>query len=651
MKKHRLPHVSKAMIVTLLFASMQFACTKKQENGTVRIVMPSTPTTVSAKAGSTSTVAARSVSASSEGSSFNSSINPTTGSEINCFAVFIGGGDLAGNSCTVGTSAADATTIRFGPNVGFIPAGSAISIDTPPGPRMIYVVGLRAATTAACSNYSGEPDSANLSEPFLIASQPANIISGANTVAITAALNSSKKVLDCQFLNPGGGGGGGSGGGSPFGDKRDGSLTALSSIGSMQAGTTALASAATNHSGTSPLLPSKVVGASRRISNIASSGADAGRAITVATGFAVADFQAGDEVVWYVAGGARVGFSVDDPVNGACGGSLYTGRYGTARITTVPNTTSMVLDRPISGSPATIQNSHLTAPPTATDYCTLVLARVSSFDTITLAGGNNLTILAEPFDYTNGKGGIVMIRAETISVDSGSTLTISGSMAGFNGGVATGGPYQGQGLNGFGTITQTFNYNGGAPGNASTVGGGGGGQAGAGAFGVGAASTAGVGGSPLNHCMGGLPCKPLDDQKAFMAGGGGAAGTANGGAGGGVVLVFARNIIGNGIVTVEAKGGNGSAATMTGSGGGAGGTIGVVVQNRTVASLNLDAKGGNGGTSAANGGGGGGGVVNLHKCLATFTGSTFTNIPKGTNGVGGSSGVSATDIALACGIP
>ncbi len=649
MKTHRLTHVSKAMISTILFASLQFACTKKEESGTVRIVLPSTPTTaaVSAKAGSASTVGAQSVSASSEGSSFNSNINPITGSDINCFAVFIGGGDLGANSCTVGTSAADATTIKFGPNIGFIPAGTAISLDTPPGQRMIYVIGLRAATTAACSNYASGTDDANLSEPFLIASQSANIVSGANTVAITAALNTSKKVLDCQFLNPGGTGGGF----KSFGDKRDGSIDAISPGSAMTAGTATLASA-TARSGTSSLPNSKIFGASRRISSIASTGADPGRAIATSSTFNSDEFAQGDEVAWYVAGGQSSLGSPDDPVLGACGGGLYLGRFGVTRIKSISGSNGMILEQSVSGSPGTIRSTSLNQPPTAADYCTVVIARVSSFDSITVGSGNNLTMSAQAFNYANGDGGIVMIRAETISVAAGSTLTVTGYAGGFGGGVAAGTRYQGQGVNGFGTTTTNANYNGGAPGDSSAIGGGGGGHASAGANGVGVSGSTGLGGAPLNHCSGSLVCKPLEDQKTFMGGGGGGAGgSGQGGNGGGIVLVYARTMTGLGTVNIRADGQDG-AISATGAGGGAGGTVGLVVQSRPILTLNLYAKGGNGGATAANGGGGGGGVVNLWRCSTNPAGNNFgVSVVGGTGGsTTAATGLSAINNTAACGL-
>lgn len=187
-------YIRPAHIAVAALFVLTAACSKKDDVGRMRVVLPTAPAT-SKSSGNT---ALQSVSAQSNGTSWNSSINPTSGSEINCFAVFVGGGELGANSCAI----SNGSKITFGPHVGFLKAGEEIWVDTPAGDRTIYVIGLKSATAAACSNFANsEPDGANLSEPFLIAAQRSNIPSGSSSVTINAAFDSSKKIQDCTFIS------------------------------------------------------------------------------------------------------------------------------------------------------------------------------------------------------------------------------------------------------------------------------------------------------------------------------------------------------------------------------------------------------------------------------------------------------------------
>jgi hypothetical protein len=363
------------------------------------------------------------------------------------------------------------------------------------------------------------------------------------------------------------------------------------------------------------------------VTNIATTGDQAGAALTLAGGAAfTADFfDAGDEVVWYVAGGKSSAGSPDDPVNGACGGGFYLGRFGTARISLASGASGTVLlDRPISGSPLTIRSANLPASPSGTDFCTIVVSRVSSFEKIVVSGGN-LTLKAEPFNYTAGTGGLLMVRADAIEISAGRTLTLDGSAQGFVGTSNS----QGDGLSGRGTALTSSNANGGAPGDGTHGGGGGASSAGAGGAGGGARS----GGSALNYCIGGTPCSPLVDQKVFMGGAGGALTTTLGGNGGGVIILYAGSITGAGTLSMLADGGLGT----SGSGGGAGGAIGLMTRVSAVSAIVLSSNGAGGGSGTYGGGGGGGGVLNFHRCAANFASSTSYGFASGAAGGGAGS--------------
>lgn len=597
----------------------------------MRIVMPTAPATSK----SNGSFALQSVSAqSANGTSWNSTINPTVGSDINCFAVFVGGGELGANSCSI----SNGTTISFGPHVGFLKAGEEIFVDTPAGDRTIYVIGLKSATAAACSNFTNsEPDGANLSEPFLIAAQRSNIPSGQSTLTINAALDTGKKVQDCNFISPTGGGQQ-----NPFGDKRDGIITTAITTAYMDGNSDNLGVSGVSHSSSAGQVPStKIFNASRRITSVVNTGTDAGKLITLGSNFISSEFEPGDEIIWYVAGGASSAGPPDHDTLGACGGGLYTGRYGTSRVASTPTSNQLLLESAISSTPLGIKNTNLAAPSNTTNYCTVVISRISSFEQINVPAGDTLQLSPPLFDYTNGLGGVMAVRADTITVDG--TLLLYGSASGYSGGSASG--IQGDGINAIGISSYSPNYNGGGGGNPSSIAGGSGSNAGVGGDG---ASNTGSGSSNVSHCNG--LCTPFVDKKAFFGGGGGGAYGA-GGRGGGLVLLFAKSISGTGNVYLKADGASGAGGSAAG-GSGAGGTVGLFAKLVSVGSVTLEAKGGNGVSVGA--GGGGGGVVDIKRCPAGWSSvlNTYANggTPNGAGTAGGNGLVNISDDAAICSI-
>jgi Secretion system C-terminal sorting domain len=178
--------------------------------------------------------------------------------------------------------------------------------------------------------------------------------------------------------------------------------------------------------------------------------------------------------------------------------------------------------------------------------------------------------------------------------------------------------------------------NGGGGGNNHNNGGGGGANLSAGGNGGGNFSTGPTGCTGNYQGRGGKPLKTWSNTKIF-AGGGGGAGHANstvqpyaGGNGGGIIIVIAKNIIGNGY-KISANGENGRSTSYDGaSGGGAGGTIIMKVTNSYTGALTIQANGGNGGNedddnSAGRcygaGGGGSGGTIYFNGTLPAITSS------------------------------
>ncbi len=417
-----------------------------------------------------------SASSNTETPDWNTSLNPTSGSQINCFAVFVGGPNLAGNSCAVTDSGA-ARTITFGPNIGFVPSGSTVRLEVPAGPdRVFHVVGLRSATAAACSNFqSTQIDETNLSEPFLIASQRANIPAGESTLNIVASLDVNKKISTCSFVNGGGGGGGGGGGTTiTFGSTNDGDLTASTGIHYLYQQYTAVGTPSpglTHTPKSGGVRSTKIIGADRRVTEVATSGADAGRLLKVATAFSADEFDVGDEVIWHVSSGTANPGPPDDPVNGACGGGLFLGRYGFSRIEAIPQDNEIRLSTSIAENPAQVRNAMLVAATNSTPgFCRIVITRVLNFDKIEIATSSSLNIYAKEFDQEQGTGGTLVIRAKMLSVDGNLNLLANGR--GFRGGMPSfaGGGLFGPGAydlanptgNGGGAVESAFGGAGGA---------------------------------------------------------------------------------------------------------------------------------------------------------------------------------------------
>lgn len=496
------------------------ACSKKDETGQVRIVFPTAPATANAIASAAnandnapatktaSNGAQQTVSAQTATSpEWNSSLNPTTGSEINCFAVFIGGGELNANSCstTNASSANGSETITFGPNVGFVPAGQDVLVDVPSGERTIYVIGLRSATSTACKSYfNSEPDAYSLSQPFIIASQRAVIPAGPSTVTVNASLDVNRKISSCTFIKRDA-----PNGSTPFfGDKRDGKLLLAGSTPLiLEAGTktynftadmthtpaTATTSGGATSGGstsTSIIASTKLYSSTRRVLSISNSGDYPGRYLNVGA-FTAQAFEPGDEVLWHVTAGTTSSGPPDDPINGACGSDLNIGRWGTAKVKATGNALGwLILDTPLASNPAQIKNGNLASAPGA-NFCRISITRVASFEELRIQSGADWTLKAQPFDLANGTGGVQAIRIDKLIVDG--NLKIDGIGTGFAGGLAQ---TSGTSYLGVGGLNSTA---GNASGGGSSASNGGAGGAGANEGGSGG-SLVPVGGMPMNTC-------------------------------------------------------------------------------------------------------------------------------------------------------
>lgn len=180
------------LLIAIFFIA---SCTKKNESGSVKLTLPKTGSFKSA-----------SLSASSATDEWNSTV-PSDINDIDCYAVFVGGPDpkLQTGSC----SAADGTKLmRFGPHMGFVPAGGTIELaDIPSGPdRVVFIAGVK-LVDGTCENKmpaSHEFTFNNYSAPYMLGRVSTSVEAGAVkpvTVVIEGIFNASTQIDDCDFFD------------------------------------------------------------------------------------------------------------------------------------------------------------------------------------------------------------------------------------------------------------------------------------------------------------------------------------------------------------------------------------------------------------------------------------------------------------------
>ncbi len=583
--------------------SVSVSCTRAaKSSSTLTIRLPAAPAQLSQK----------SVSAMTSHSPWSGEI--TTSSEINCYAVFVGGPspDLSFNSCKEKTTGVE--LVRFGIYAGGVPAGQAISLDVPSGPARTITLLAMQAQAGACISFKGSgPADGQLSHPRIIETRTVNLAPGDVSLSfnVPSSLSSLKQIDECQVSDMPTSG---SGGTQFWGDGRDGSISIPASTNAYLDGTSdTLGSffAAAHTPAAGGVASTKMYAFSARVSSIDTA---TGKTLTLAQDLpSTSELDSGDMVVWHVLNG----WASTSPDANACGGGLGRGTWGMSRVASVNVASDTVtLETAVSASPGTLNNTNIgqTSFFEGTAHCTIQLVRVSQFENVNLAGGAMLEITAPNYSSANGKGALVAVWIKNLSMTTGSTLLINQS--GYGHPSTNIGAY---GISGGGTGSAFENRGG----NLASAGGGGANAGG------GSASSASAG-SAITLCSG-APCRPFGDQRLILGGGGGGNGSAQGGAGGGVVIAVIENITGSGTININASGANAAAA----GGAGAGGTIGFYNKSSAAGvTINLTASGGNGVTG---GGNGGGGVIEKGFC-GTQQAATYVATAAAGTGGGGTAG-------------
>ncbi|MGE3759555.1 MAG: hypothetical protein AB7H97_17450 [Pseudobdellovibrionaceae bacterium] len=588
------------------------ACTRGKSSSQIKISIPQIQS--SEALNYSPIVNSKSLSSQSNGTSFNSLLNPTALNEINCYAVFVGGpGYDAGGSCTV----SDGTSFKLGAFAGGVVGGSTIELLVPQGPdRNIVLVGFKTDDISNCKDFHQGMPQAALSEPFVLARRNMPLNSGVANIELTPTSMTSK-ITNCNFANDNG-----APEGSYFGSGSDGDLI-TSSIINLKNNMNSL---------------SQFYMSTSNVNTITDNG-NGTADITVDSSWnssTLSHVRVGNEVMLYVIGGS-------DSPNGC--DSLWPG-FSISGIVTMAqtggtgNTFRMQIgdDRWLKIPPANLNISASGNPPPT--HCRIVATRVPHFNSIVVSSGN-LTLktssvgIADMSAIDNSSVGLLPVRVKSLlQVDSGYSLSVNVDAGGYKGGDSSN-------VRGHSPWGQWTGYV--SPASSNWSGGGyeagkgcGGGHGGAG----GCSSTSTYSGSVIGDQYG---CNTYDATMSclrgkFFLGGGGAGDGSLGGAGGGAIRLYAKNSVINGDLILSAKGGNASAMDDAG---GAGGSIFAILEAISgTGNLYTYASGGNGFGVSSGGVGGGGRIHVVSKSASTFTGSKTASVSFGATGesVGASSG-------------
>jgi RHS repeat-associated protein len=254
----------------------------------------------------------------------------------------------------------------------------------------------------------------------------------------------------------------------------------------------------------------------------------------------------------------------------------------------------------------------------------VVIQRVPHFGAVTIASGGVLT--AHPWNAHNG--GVVYFRADTVEVQSGGMIDVSGR--GYRGGAVSASTqygYQGESYQGAGAQSNQANDGGGGAGNTENIpngsyyatGGGGGGYAANGGDGT-------VRFDPGLPGAGGTAYGNADLSQLFLGAGGGAGGAYSsaprGGNGGGIIYIQANSIQVDGAIHTDGQ--NSPTTSDGGAGGGAGGSIFLSAATLAIGSGQVTALGGQGGASthSRRGDGGNGSEGRVRLDYNTLTGTS-----------------------------
>lgn len=624
----------------LLAVFFALSCTREQKSATVTFTAPKftqsqkltyaqvDPTTIRRLSDNTT--------------NFNSLLNPTVTTDLNCFIVFVGGDgfDQAG-TCAV----SDGSSFKLGAYAGGVLSGGTATVpDVIAGTRTITLVGFHASDTLYCTDFHLGINQSQLSEPFVVAQKKMDIRAGSSPVNVdmTASLTTAK-ISDCKFASDNGGGSG------YFGSGVDGDITSGSGTLSLSS----MMDANNQHYLTSV----------SQVTSIADNGNGTAK-ITVNQSWNYAaklNVNDGDEVMLYVSGaspgspGGCGGIGTNNDTDGVYAGFSYSGIVsGTNKGPSGKTFDLMTNDRRWLNIPA----ANLTASGVGSvqqTFCHVLAIRVPQINAITLSSGTVFSLVQSNggfYDLNMADqtiAGILPVRVKSgITLSGGSTLSFIADGGGYAGGTSA--AKVGQSafgrLNLTATTLNSLDQGGGVDSSATGCGGGHGGIGGC----EETISAGNVQGDQYG-CGSSSPDVSMSCLlgKFFFGGGGG--GT-NAGHGGGALRIYASQISLLDSASVLSFSAMGNAASGTLDGGGAGGSILVTtnaIQGVSGSTLGFKATGGLGGNGTGGNGGGGGRIQLVTQTSTNWQGTLSADVSGGAGHLAGGPGTClSTGLALAC---
>ncbi len=177
------------VVIMATMLAFTVGCTRdKKESSSLSIQLPQASQSISSS-GKLESVSA--TSAADWGLS-----DPTTYSEISCYAVTVSAPDLSGIRCL---DSSGVEQFKVGLIGGLYPAGSQVVLDVPAGDaRTVRLIGVKGSTPADCSRPAiSQLNLANYSAPFVLGQTTVNLTPGNQNISISASLVAANKFHRC----------------------------------------------------------------------------------------------------------------------------------------------------------------------------------------------------------------------------------------------------------------------------------------------------------------------------------------------------------------------------------------------------------------------------------------------------------------------
>jgi hypothetical protein len=190
-------------VISAFLILMNTGCTRKAGGiSTLQIALPTSLSSykISDFNVSSGTIKYESTSATDSGPNWNSSLNPITMADVNCYLIAVSGpeADMQRNYCTTTSG----EILRIGRWVGGV-LGPTFTMEVPSGPaRKIMVIGFK-SQSGACTNFKNtDVNGQSLSEPHVLGWTTKDLSTGTVAVDVPVPMSvfsaTMLKIKDCK---------------------------------------------------------------------------------------------------------------------------------------------------------------------------------------------------------------------------------------------------------------------------------------------------------------------------------------------------------------------------------------------------------------------------------------------------------------------